>query len=354
MSLSLDLDSLGDLEGAREAWEPLAERSGNIFSTWEWASTWWNAFGRDRPLMLNAVVDEAGETVAILPLYVSSRRPARTVRFIGHGPADQLGPVCDAALLDVVMQALRSELSERSFPWGIFIADRLPGAHDWTDVLGGRVLLTEPSPVLPIEGASWDEFLAGRSRNFREQVRRRERKLCREHDVHYRLADRDTLEKDFETLVRLHELRWGAGSRTFDEDAKRFHRDFASVALDKGWLRLWLLEVDGSPVAAWYGFRFGRFESFYQAGRDPAWDSYRVGFVLLTHSMREAFNDGMREYRLLRGMDAYKDRFGGRDDGIETVAVARGVARAVAGLGSAAQRTMPVGVRRRLARLAGS
>jgi CelD/BcsL family acetyltransferase involved in cellulose biosynthesis len=353
-SLTLDLESLGDLESARETWEPLAERSGNVFSTWEWAATWWEVFGRDRPLMLAALRNGAGEPVAVLPLYLSSRRPVRTVRFLGHGPADQLGPVCDAARLDEVMGALRGKLAERTFPWGLFIAERLPGDHDWSALLGARTLERESSPVMRTGGKSWDEYLASRSRNFRDQVRRRERKLAREHALSFRLTTRERFDEDFETLVRLHDARWGEGSQAFTGDFERFHRAFASRALDRGWLRLWVMEVDEQPVAAWYGYRFGNVEYYYNSGRDRAWDQYRVGFVLLVNTMRAAFDDGVREYRMLRGGEEYKGRFATDDPGVETVALARGAGRAASAIGVAIQRTMPYRVRQRLARLAGS
>ncbi len=349
----LTLDPIESLESAPPEWAGLAERSGNVFSTREWAEVWWRHFGADRPLALTACRRAGGEVVGILPLYMSSRRPVRTLRFLGHGPADQLAPVCDPADLEPVTAALRHALRERAWPWDVLLAERLPGGHDWSALLGARTLGRDASPVLATGGKSWDEYLASRSSNFREQVRRRERKLGREHELRYRLADRESLEADFTRLVELHEARWGERSPAFVGPLREFHQDFAAVALERGWLRLWSLEVDGRTVAAWHGFRFGGFESYYQSGRDPAWDRYRVGFVLLTHTMREAFDDGMREYRMLRGAEAYKDRFATEDKGLETVAVSRGVGRAAYAIGSAARRTMPARVRRRLARLAG-
>jgi hypothetical protein len=91
-------------------------------------------------------------------------------------------------------------------------------------------------------------------------------------------------------------------------------------------------------VAAWYGFRFGDVEYFYQSGRDPAWDRLRVGAGLLEHSIREAFADGMREYRLLRGDEPYKLRYATETRRVVTTALARtplahgfvGVTRALA------------------------
>ena len=46
------LEPLASLDGLQEDWTRLAERSGNIFATWEFASTWWRHFGDDGRLDL--------------------------------------------------------------------------------------------------------------------------------------------------------------------------------------------------------------------------------------------------------------------------------------------------------------
>jgi CelD/BcsL family acetyltransferase involved in cellulose biosynthesis len=187
-------------------------------------------------------------------------------------------------------------------------------------------LREEASPGLAIAGQTWEGFLAGRSRNFREQVRRRERALVRDHDLSFRLAeDPDRLDADLSTLFALHDARWGEeGSGAFAGARGRFHRELAAAALAGGWLRLWLLEADGAPVAAWYGFRAGAREWYYQSGRDLGWDRRSVGFVLLNHTIRSAMADGMTEYRLLRGDETYKGRFATNDHPLQTRAVGRG------------------------------
>jgi CelD/BcsL family acetyltransferase involved in cellulose biosynthesis len=149
-----------------------------------------------------------------------------------------------------------------------------------------------------------------------------------------------------DTLFALHRLRWGDDSGFLPRAA--FHREFAAVALERGWLRLWLLELDGRPAAAWYGLRFGGVEHYYQSGRDPAFDSLSAAFVLLAHTIRAAFDDGAREYRFGRGQDPYKYRFTGQDPGLETIAATRGPA-AGAALGAAVH-AFPV-VKRRIGRL---
>ena len=349
----LRFEILDDLASV-PSWERLASLSGNVFATREWATTWWRHFGDDRPLQVTVCRDGGGQPVAILPLYLSSRRPLRTLRFVGHGPADQLGVVCAPGGAATAIEALREATRRHVTDWDVFIADRVPADQPWRDLLGGRVLQSEPDPVLRMEGRSWDEFLASRSSNFREQVRRRERKLAREHELRYRLADRASLDQDFDTMLRLHELRWGSDSPSFDDALAGFHRDFCGVALERGWLRLWTAEVNGQPVASWYGYRFEGAESYYQSGRDPDWDRYSVGFVLLSHTIREGFDDGMREYRFLRGTESYKNRFATEDRGLVTIAIGRGLAgRSASAMGAAARRAVPKRGKRLLARLAG-
>ena len=349
----LTIEPLDDLAALREDWTALAERAGNLFATWEWADAWWRVYGEERPLRLFACRDGAGgPLVALLPLYLASKRPVRTLRFLGHGPADQLGPLCAPEDRQEASEALRRALGGRR-DWDLLIADRLPAAEGWAGLLGGQVVHTEESPTLMIAGRSFDEFLASRSRNFREQVRRRERKLRREHEVSFRLSDSETLAGDLDTLFRLHEKRWEDESEALSGARERFHRDFARRALERGWLRLWVLEADGAPRAAWYGFRFAGMEWYYQSGRDPEWERQSVGFVLLSHTVREAFDAGMLEYRLLRGGEEYKGRFSSDDAGLETIALPRGVAGRGALLAARTARSMPAGLRRRAVKLAG-
>lgn len=312
------------LLGPSEAgWDKLALRSENVFATPEWLSVWWRHFGADR----EAIVARAGagdhSPLSVLPICRFSRGRLRLLRFLGHGPSDQMGAVCAPEDEERAAASLRVFVSELP-GWDVFLAERLPARRDWARLLGGAEIARDSSPTLPLGGLSWEDYLASQSQNFRQQLRRRERKLEREHELRYRLADDpDRLDSDLDTLFRLHEARWGVGSRAFDGPLALFHREFAHLALERRWLRLWFLELGGRPVAAWYGFRFAGVDSFYQSGRDPDYDRLSVGGVLLAHTIREAMTDGAGEYRFLRGDEAYKSRFTTTDEGLQSVVVAR-------------------------------
>lgn len=328
------LEPIRDLASARPLWTDLAERSGNIFASWEWADTWWRHFGGGRELALRACVGDDGEPFAIVPLYRMRRGPVRILRFIGHGPGDILGPVCapsdDAAAARTLFEGARRDLGA----WQVLLIERLPSGVA-TEVLGGALLHEERNPSLEIAGRAWDDFVASSSKNMREKIRRSARKAERDHELTYELCERpEQVEPMLGTLFDLHARRWGGEAGKFGSPAvAAFHHDFAATALERGWLRLWTLSIDGEPAAAWYGFRFGGVEAYYQSGRDPEFDRLSVGFLMLIRTIRAAFDDGMASYGFLRGDESYKDRFATSNRMLETRAIGRGA------LGGAAVRT---------------
>lgn len=307
---------------AREEWTELAERGGNLFSTWEWATTWWRHFGRgEGSLRLTEVCSGDGATLAILPLYLWRRGPLRLLRLIGHGPGDQLGPVCDPADVGAVGDALRTGLEGGYWRCDGFLGEVMPGDQGWPARLGAARIATEGSPVCTLAAPDWEAFLSTRSRNHRRQIRRDERRLADSADLRYRRSDDDaSLDADLDILFGLHEARWDGRSSAADPAVKRFQRDFAFKALEAGWLRLWFLELNGRAVAGWYGFRFGNAELYYLQGRDPDYEKQGVGGVLCAHTVRTAFEEGAAEYRFLRGDEPFKYRFADTDPGLQTVA----------------------------------
>ena len=324
-----------ELDAARGSWSELAEASGNVFGTWEWASTWWRHHGHGRPLVTGAY-DGSGRLAAILPLYLWRERP-RVLRFLGHGEGDELGPVCAPPDRELAAAALRQGLAERFWPWDVFLGEQLRGDEGWADALGARLVRRTGFPVLPLRERDWDAFLAARSANFRQTLRRRERRLNTAFAVRFRAATAESFAADFETLVRLHDLRWPDRTSTFTAPGRLpFHREFAAVAHDRGWARLWVLELDGEPAAAWYGFRFGGADGFYQSGRDPRFDAYGVGTLLLARTIRDALESGAREYRFLRGDEPYKYRLATDDPGLDVVVRGRGAFDAAAAAATAA------------------
>jgi CelD/BcsL family acetyltransferase involved in cellulose biosynthesis len=299
-----------------EDWTRLAVAGGNVFGTWEWNELWWRHYGRDRALRI-AVLREEEEIAAIVPLFRWSQRPLRILRLVGHGHGDCLGPVCEDDS-ETAEEALR--LALEADPHDVFIGDWVAGERDWGRVLRGRVVRRTGYPILRLP-ASWDEFLSAQSTRFRKSARNQRNRLYRSHDVAYRYADAVTLERDLDDAFRLHRARFGAHAQcNYCGEHERFQRAFAARALERGWLRLLFLEVDGEPVCFEHGFSYESAHFAYQAGRDPAWDRHSVGFVLDLEAIRRAVEAGVEEFRFLGGEEDYKYRYRTEDPRLETVA----------------------------------
>jgi CelD/BcsL family acetyltransferase involved in cellulose biosynthesis len=344
--VTLALELISDLAAAEADWRRLAERAANPFTSWEWASAWLRHLGGDGDLAALRCLGAGGVTVGIIPLHRSRARGLRLLRFVGHGPADELAPLCAPADRGAVAEAFRSALSQRA-GWDLCIAERMPAGDGWAGALGGTTLRRELSPELELSTSNWEEFLAGRSSNFRQQVRKFERRLTRDHRLRYRLvSDPATIEADMDCLFRLHDARWGHETTAFTRNLRPFHVEVAAAALKQGWLRMWFAELEGRPAAVWYGFRMGGADWFYQQGRDPAWERSSVGFVLTAHTLRDAVQAGIGRYRFLVGAEEYKARFTTREPELVTVAASGSAWGAIALAAYRARKRFPAPSRR--------
>jgi CelD/BcsL family acetyltransferase involved in cellulose biosynthesis len=263
---------------------------------------------------------------------------------MGGGQGDALGPICRPEDRPAVAQGLTRLLRESDI--ALLIGEYLPRDEGWCDLVGASVVKREPSPTIALEGETWDTFLSSRTKRFRYQIRAKEKKLAADHRLDYRLADDpERFDDDLDLLFELHRARWPLGSSF--SNAEAFQREFASVAFERGWCRLWFLEVDGEARAAYYGFRFADVDYAYQAGWDPDWSAYSLGFLLDAHVIREAVRNRVRELRLLRGGEGWKYRLATHDPGLETLGIPGSTA------GSAvlqAARRLPRSVLRSIAR----
>ena len=347
----LVVQEVATLEELRDDWTRLAELDGDVFKTWEWARAWEETWGSDGRVLLT--FGRPGEPLAgIARLMRTGRKPVRVVGFEGQGPADQAGPVCDPKSRPAVATALRHALATRLGRPGVMLARGLMREEGWAALLDGIVLQRRLSPVLDLGGLDWDGWLATKSTNFRQQVQRRERKLVRDHGLAYRaIATAGELPAAFEQLVTFHDARWQGESSFFSSDGRALHGAFARVALERGWLRLWVAELDGRAAAYWLGYRYGGDYWFFQLARDPEWHRTSIGMVLLAHTVRCAFEDRAGRYRFLSGDHEYKLRFANADAGHETVLVTSPRLAGPTRLGVAAVGRVPDPVKQRARKL---
>ncbi len=110
-------------------------------------------------------------------------------------------------------------------------------------------------------------------------------------------------------FMQLHRKRWN-GRRSADAmdgpGVPEFHEEFTRLALQRGWLRLYLLRLDGVPAASIYALRYGSAFYFYQSGFDPGYSAHSVGLVSMALTIQRAIEEGAAVYDMLHGDEEYK------------------------------------------------
>lgn len=302
------------------AWRRLAELRSNPFLTPEWYRAWLRANPAEEPFAI--AWRREGELCGVLPLVRVAKRTFALLRFAGARRGDWFTPACDSADEPAMAAACATFLRREKGAWGLLRLDRVDRQSSWPQALWAQgvgasvapaqVRRTDTLPFIEFDDGGYDEYLAGRSRNFRSQLGRRRRKLEGEHGLSFRMtADAQRLDADFDVFFRLHDERWGdrGGSSSAADDVRAFQREFAAAALERGWLRLWIAEAGGVPAAAWYGWRVGRRYCYSLSGLSKEYEQLGLGTVLLAHTIEQAALEGAEIYDMMWGEEPYKQRF---------------------------------------------
>jgi CelD/BcsL family acetyltransferase involved in cellulose biosynthesis len=322
--LNATVEVIGDedaLAGVIEPWRRLAELRGNAFVSPDWYLVARRCLDPAAAPVVAVVRAPGGEVRGVLPLLRARVGRKWGLSFAGARYADLVHPAAaeedEAAVASLVAAPLAEHVGSRSrIDLGRVDAESTwwhELARAWPSTLSAVVGPHETLPYARIAGSSWEDYLGTRSGQFRNQVRRKGRALERDHLVTLnRTSSAEDVPDQIATLFRLHDARWRDRSdetALADPTAREFLAEFAAVAHGRGWLRLYSLEAEGEAVAAWYGWRLGDRFSYYQAGFDPGWSKYSVGFLMLARTVEAAIAEGATEYDLLLGDEAFKARF---------------------------------------------
>jgi CelD/BcsL family acetyltransferase involved in cellulose biosynthesis len=310
------IDDTAALNQMEQEWDALlkASASDNLFLSWEWMNLWWRHLGEGRQLHV-IEIRSSGTLVALMPICVVSGR----LEFLGTGSvgSDYLDVIVHADHATLVQTMIARVLKEtgRIMRFGQLRDDA--AVHGVAALLaenGHRIVerTTGICPYRTLDGLTWEEFLSCLGQSHRENVRRRIRHLEKRGAVFEVTKTEAERRRNLQILLELHTRCWegrGGSDGLHTKALVSFHEEFSRIALDRGWLRLFVLRVDDRPVAAVYGFlRNGKFY-FYQSGFDPAFRDASVGLVGLALTIRHAIADNASEFDFLHGNEEYKFRW---------------------------------------------
>jgi CelD/BcsL family acetyltransferase involved in cellulose biosynthesis len=291
----------------------------HIFSMPEWHRSWWEEFGEGKDLLCLTMGD-GGKAVAIVPLYRKLYERRKILRFIGGiDLTDYVGPICAAIDRERVAEGLVEWLAETDVEWDEFDGHNMPVPFGFAEFLVDRAdrwgftftLDQEETSAVLLLPAGWDEYLNSLGSKDRHELRRKRRRIEREHpDGAVRSATEDTLEQDLKLFIEMHRGAEGHKGHFMKPEIATFFERVARAFAPLGWLRLDLLEIGERPVASTFSFELDGVFYLYNSAYEPDVARLSPGFVLVTELVRSCIDRGLKRFDFLRGPERYKYQLG--------------------------------------------
>ncbi len=177
-----------------------------------------------------------------------------------------------------------------------------------------RVERVQASPFADLAGlrAAGGDYLARRSANTRQQIRRSNRWYERQGPVAIELAGSvESALSMLDEMAALHQAAWQARGQpgSFAQPFfRRFHRELIAIGVPRGEIALLRVSDSGTLIGTLYNFVFrGRMLAYqsgfaYQAGGSPA----KPGLTCHHRAILFALDRGVEIYDFLAGEDRYK------------------------------------------------
>jgi CelD/BcsL family acetyltransferase involved in cellulose biosynthesis len=303
----------------------LATESGQTspFLSHEWFGCCWRAATAARQPEVLLVEDSAGP-VAMVPLvHWRGKLRGLPVRFMGmlNAPDTAFADWLIVGRPEPVIEAVMGDLATRS-DWDVLALNSLPASSLTLKALQGwlpgryrwQPIPSLRSPYLNTAG-TWEEFWAGTSQRFKKTVRNVRNRLAKVGTVsveEHRIVSPDS--SVFADLLAVSARSWKAKDKlaiaTMPGMADFFH-ELTARASARGWLRLWIMRLDGRPVATEYQLEAdGRVHALRADFDAKVPDDLSPGTHLTAEIVKALFGrDSVYEYDMGPGDNEYKSRW---------------------------------------------
>jgi CelD/BcsL family acetyltransferase involved in cellulose biosynthesis len=298
-----EIEEIPDLEALRSEWSDLCDRSPRVtpFQRPEWLIPWVRAFPPGEPWVL--AVRKEGRLIALAPFLVYPNEGKRTVAFCGGGVSDYCDVVTDPDGEDEAVSALLAHLTAHRERWDMADFEPLPGDSPLLRISQGSIETRDVCPGLDLPDQVED---LGSVIPTRQLANLRKYRRKAEALGELRLQ-RGPWEETLEILLRFHAARRG------ESDVHGFHYEVAAGFHARGALGMYLLCLDGDPLAGLYGFRERDTFYCYMQGFEERWAKLSPGAMVVGAVIEEVIRQGARRIDFLRGREPYKYWWGGTD-----------------------------------------
>jgi CelD/BcsL family acetyltransferase involved in cellulose biosynthesis len=323
------ITDLSALDALKAEWDELAVATQLPMMSPACVLAWWTHMAPPTAKPRIVIVREGERLAGLAPFYIdpASRRGRLDLRLPGIEFAGRLAPLAIAGREPEVANAVARALAGSNPSADIVALEGSPVSMNWASALQAswpghmRPLSSTYSihscPIVSLHDESYVAWLAGKSSNFRSQMRRLGRQFAAAGGT-TRSSTVDTLATDVDAFMRLHASRWeGRGEShllTARDVVAATLVDMGARLIESDRFRLRLLEVDGEPISAQLFLAAGGRVLYVNGGWDERFARLKPPMIGILGMVEEAFGHGEQCLDLGVGDQPYKGRFADRDE----------------------------------------
>jgi CelD/BcsL family acetyltransferase involved in cellulose biosynthesis len=318
------LEDVGRLEEIASEWDELAVAAGRPYASPHWLIPWWESAAPDGARLRTVVVRDDQALVCVAPFLVGRGLwGARIATPLGRGVSARVEPLARDGYARGSAGLIARTLAESRPAPGLLMLEAVPASSMWAPLLAeswpgsARLERSAPAPIVHRPPGGYAEWFAARSGHFRKRMRRATREL-EERGASFRLAGSETFSRDLEAFARLHRARWSGrgGSGILTESVERMVTS-AAERLGENRFRIWVLELDGRPVAVEILVAAGGTATFWLGGFEAEHGRLQPSIQIMLRAIEHAFEVGDDVVDLGEGGQDFKYRLA---DGEEELA----------------------------------
>lgn len=324
-----EITTYRDFVSLKKNWNELLEssqESDNVFLRHEWFDVWWQAFGTEKSLFILLYYDDKKKLVGIAPFMLFRDMykglPYKRLGFIEDPNAPSMNFIvkqkCEERVICGLVKFLLNREQKR---WHAVVLNKIADSSSTISICtqflqdnkaGFLLRKSQNSPYIPMN-SNWETFLKTTSVKFRKQLRNKINKLKKSGEVSFEVwHDIGTNREHLNDALAASSLSWkhhDGTSMTSTPERRRFFELLSDVGSKNGWLRIWLLKLNGKSIATEYHLEYKGKTHAMRGDFDESYNGLSPGSILEAHIIEQCFKNGVLEYDFCGLPFGYKMRW---------------------------------------------
>lgn len=308
-------------------WNRLAKSEDSLypFLCFEWFELWFRSFLKKNLLNIYVLSDVNGIR-AIMPLVKCETVFGTILKLAANDHSNKIEIISDKKDLPRYVEAFMKQLLSENFLL-VYLEDLLADSEPSRLILeflrynqSGHILEKRfvRESVFLDTSTGWQAFRLSLPKKLKKNIRNQKNRLARAGEVQIiKYAKKENIAEAFQGIEEISAKSWQGKEETglfSQENTRKFYTGLAYFASAVDMLSIWLLYLDGQPLAYEYHLNVGKVDYALKCEYSQEYSKFSPGAVLDAHIVEELSKRATEKYDLLGYKDFHKLRWSNKTE----------------------------------------